>query len=158
MTSVWMCLFALWQQYRWIVTSCNTLVTYTDKSSEPMLTRIFGFQTLILGCSISDLQVSNSEPLDKLCSVPSLVTHPDNPWFQSCHAPLSKLWPTPSPVTCSCHMNLSHTIVTHPWPSTPALVLGTSNNTRHPWASVPTLVFWASTNTQWTSSHPPHLW
>src|SRR5882724_7590697 len=121
-----------------VVMSCNTLVTYTDKNSEPKLTR-------------SNLQLSNSKPLDKLWPVPSLVTHPDNAWFQvlSC-----TLWQTLTNSE-SCHTLLSHDIVTHPRPSTPALILGTSNNTWHPWASVPTPVFWASTNTQWTSGHPP---
>ena len=57
--------------------SHNTLVTYTDKNSKPMLTR-------------SDLQISNSKPLDKLWPVLSLVT-PDNPGSKSCHAPIGKL-------------------------------------------------------------------
>src|SRR5882724_11779144 len=101
----------------------------------------------------SNLQHSNSEPVDKLCPVPSLVTYPDNPWFQVLSCTLGKTLTNSE----SCHTPLSHTIVTHPRPSTPALILGTSNNTRHPQASVPTSVFWASTNTQFTSGHPPHL-
>src|SRR5882724_1568905 len=82
--------------------SCNTLVTYTDKNSKPMLTRSN------LQLSNSNLQLSNSKPLDKLCPVPSPVTHPDNPWFQvlSC-----TLWQTLTNSE-SCHMLLSHAFVT----------------------------------------------
>src|SRR5882724_9176480 len=85
-------MFRVWS----CVTSHNTLVTYIDKNSEPMLTR-------------SNLRLSNSKPLDKLCPVPSLVTHPDNPWFQvlSC-----TLWQTLTNSE-SCHMLLSHAFVTH---------------------------------------------
>ena len=106
------------------VTSHNTRVTYTDKNSEPMLTR-------------SNLWLSNSEPLDKLWPVLSLVTHPDNPWFQV--------------LSCTLQQTLTNSKSCH----TPALVLGASNNTRGPQESIPTLVFWASTNTQWASGHPP---
>src|SRR5882724_11596565 len=120
------------------VMSHNTLVTYTDKNSEPMLAR-------------SNLHLSNCKPFDKLCPVPSLVTHPDNPWFQVLSCTLRQTLTNSE----SCHMLLSHALVTHPRPSTPALILGTSNNTQHPWASIPTSVFWASTNTQWTSGHLP---
>ena len=96
-----------------------TLVTYTDKNSEPMLTR-------------SNPRHSNSDirlfklrsSAFKLFPVPSLVTHPDNPWFQvlsctlrqtltnseSCHMLLSHAF-----VTRLCHMPLSHTL-RHPPP------------------------------------------
>jgi len=100
------------------VMSHNTLVTYTDKNSNQCWQDpIFDFQTLVIGCS-------NSEPLDKLWPVPSPVTHPDNPWIQvlsctlwqtvtnskSCHMPLSHAL-----VTCHCHTPLSHTLG-HPSP------------------------------------------
>src|SRR5882724_1819576 len=89
-------------------------------NSKPMLTR-------------SNLRHSNSKPLDKLCPVPSLVTHPDNPWFQVLSCTLQQTLTDSE----SCHTLLSHTVVTHPQPSTPTLILGTSNNTWHPQPSIP---------------------
>src|SRR5882724_10288720 len=56
----------------------------------------------------SKLQLSNSEPLDKLWPVLSPVTCPDKPWFQvlSC-----TLWQTLTNSE-SCHTPLSHDPVT----------------------------------------------
>src|SRR5882724_13481964 len=98
-----------------LVMSCNMLVTYTDKNSEPMLTRSN------LWLSNSNIQFSNSKPLDKLWPVPSLVTYPDNPWFQVLSCTLQKTLTNSE----SCHMPLSHIIVTCPCHAPPS----------HPWVS-----------------------
>ena len=85
-----------------IVMSHNTLVTYTDKNSIPMLTRS---NLLLLN---SNIQLLTSEPLDKLWPVPSLVTHPDNPWFQVLSYTLQQTLTNSK----SCHTFLSHAFVT----------------------------------------------
>src|SRR5882724_2809243 len=96
---------------REVVTSHNTLVTYTDKNSEPMLTRSnLRLSNSDLRLSNSDLQLSNSEPLDKLCPVLSLVTHPDNPWFQVLSCTLWKTLTNSEYCHTPCHTPLSHTL------------------------------------------------
>jgi len=130
----------------------NTLVTYTDKKTLNNADKdpIFSFKTPIFSCSIYLDWTPNTW---QTLLVPSLVTHPDNPWFQVLSCTFGQTLTTPSPVTCSCHMPLSHTIVTHPQPST-RFRAGTST-TLGTLGILPHLSVLASTNTQWTSGHPP---
>src|SRR5882724_9770259 len=69
----------------------------------------------------SRLQLSNSEPLDRLWPVPSLVRCHDKPWFQ---VPSCTPWQTLTNPEF-CHMSLSHILVTCPCHTPPS----------HPWVS-----------------------
>ena len=83
----------------------------------------------------SNLRLSNSEPLDKLWPVLSLVTHPDKPWFQVLSFTLQQTLTNSE----SCHMPPSH-----PWVSQIFLDHGTHQVlTLNPWH-----------NPQWTSAEP----